>query len=388
MRNLWQAFVQFFVSLKLTVALLVLSLLLVFFATLDQQNLGVWGIQQKWFHSIVVLQDMKGFPFPIFPGGYFLGGLLLINLISAHVYRFKLSLRKSGIFLTHVGLILLLIGELLSGILQEDFQMQLTEGETKSYAESQRLNELAVIDASDPKFDDVVAIPEKFLEQKASLQHPKLPFRVSIRAYYPNAAVQRRDQAPNAPPSLATSGAGPQIAVTPLPITYRADERNVPAAFVEFTASDNSTLGTWLVCTDLMPQTFSYEGKTWKFTLRPERRYNPYELSLLKVTNDIFPGTDIPKNFSSRVHIKSDDGKDDREVLIYMNNPLRFKGMTFYQYQMDAANRNSVLQVVRNPSWLLPYISCILMGLGLVIQFGIHLFGFIRKRTSTRAVAA
>src|SRR5882724_7227452 len=139
MRNLWQAFVQFFVSLKLTVALLVLSLMLVFFATLDQQNLGVWGIQQKWFHSIVVLQEMKGFPLPIFPGGYFLGCLLLINLISAHVYRFKLSLRKSGIFLTHVGLILLLIGELLSGILQEDFQMQLTEGETKSYAESQRL---------------------------------------------------------------------------------------------------------------------------------------------------------------------------------------------------------------------------------------------------------
>src|SRR5882724_1824958 len=135
MRNLWQAFVQFFVSLKLTVALLVLSLMLVFFATLDQQNLGVWGIQQKWFHSIVVLQEMKGFPLPIFPGGYFLGCLLLINLISAHVYRFKFAWRKTGILMTHLGLILLLVGELLSGLWQEDYSMQLAQGVPKNYSE-------------------------------------------------------------------------------------------------------------------------------------------------------------------------------------------------------------------------------------------------------------
>jgi hypothetical protein len=39
--------------------------------------------------------------------------------------------------------------------------------------------------------------------------------------------------------------------------------------------------------------------------------------------------------------------------------------------------------VVRNPSWLLPYIACIMMGLGLSIQFGIHLFAFANKRRKT-----
>jgi hypothetical protein len=71
-----------------------------------------------------------------------------------------------------------------------------------------------------------------------------------------------------------------------------------------------------------------------------------------------------------------------------MNNPLRYAGLTFYQYQMDSERNTSVLQVVRNPSWLMPYIACIMMGLGLVIQFGLHLVGFVGQRSAkaTKAV--
>jgi hypothetical protein len=50
---------------------------------------------------------------------------------------------------------------------------------------------------------------------------------------------------------------------------------------------------------------------------------------------------------------------------------------------MDSANDTTVLQVVRNPGWLLPYISCALMALGLLIQFSIHLVGFIGKRRNS-----
>ena len=63
-------------------------------------------------------------------------------------------------------------------------------------------------------------------------------------------------------------------------------------------------------------------------------------------------------------------------------------GLTFYQYQMTAGELveragetpSSVLQVVRNPGWLTPYIGCALVGAGLVIQFMFHLVGFISKR--------
>jgi hypothetical protein len=39
-----------------------------------------------------------------------------------------------------------------------------------------------------------------------------------------------------------------------------------------------------------------------------------------------------------------------------------------------------VLQVVRNPGWLTPYVGCIMVAIGLMIQFLYHLIGFVSKR--------
>ena len=383
-------FRDFFVSLRLTVVLLALSMGLIFAATLDQVNLGVWAVQAKYFHSLFVLWKIPGteVPLPVYPGGYLLGGFLLVNLISAHVYRFKLSWKKSGILLVHTGLILLLLGEFLTGLWQEEFQMQLKEGETKNYSESYRFNELAIIDTTDPKFDDVVVVPETMLKAGSAIQHPKLPFRVVTKEYYPNAVLSMRTNAAGEAPSLATMGIGPQIAVAPLPLTYKQDERNVPVAFVELVGAEGS-LGTWLLSPQLpAPQTFEYGGHHWRLALRFERAYKPFNLTLLKVTHDVYIGTDIPKNFASRLRLTTLDGKEDREVLIYMNAPLRYAGLTFYQQTMDSVNNVTGLQVVRNPGWLLPYISCVMMALGLLIQFGLHLFSFIGKRRTAQPAAA
>jgi hypothetical protein len=382
--KLLRPFVDFFVSLRLTVVLLVFSILLVFLATLDQVHLGVWGIQHKWFFTFIVVQSVNGFPVPVFPGGYFIGGMLLINLIAAHIYRFKFTWKKSGIWLAHIGVILLISSQFFTGLQQRESQVQFNVGDTKRYSEDFLLDELAVIDATDPKFDDVVAIPESLLARADPIQHPKLPFRIVTRLYYPNSVVQMRSQVPNAPPSPATMDIGPQVAVTPQPITYKQDERNMPADCVELIGPEGS-LGIWLVSPWIdRPQSFDYAGRTWQLVMRSKRYYTPYTMTLLQVKNDVYPGTDIPKNFSSQVRIH-DETKGDRDVLIYMNNPLRYGGLTYYQYQMNKANGLSVLQVVRNPSWRLPYIACALVALGLLIQFGLHLVGFIRKRSAIAA---
>src|SRR6478735_2922591 len=271
-------FRDFFVSLKLTVVLLALSIVLIFWATLAQVQLGIWGVQQKFFHAFFVLEQIPGtsVPVPVFRGGYFIGGLLLINLVAAHVYRFRLEWRKAGIQLTHTGLIVLLVGELISGIMQVESQMRIEEGATSKYSESYRLNELAILDTSNPDYDDVVALPEDLLADGGVIQHPKLPFQLRIRDYYPNAVVQMRDQAPNAPPALATAGIGSRLAVTPIPLTYKQDERNTPAANIEVVTPEGS-LGTWLVSPVLgMPQKFDYQGRTWQLALRFKRYYHPF----------------------------------------------------------------------------------------------------------------
>jgi hypothetical protein len=382
---------DFLVSLKLTIVLLVFSMVLVFAATLDQVNLGIWAVQEKYFRSFVVYTQVGRFALPVFPGGYTVGGLLLANLIAAHVFRFAFSWRKAGIVLTHLGLIVLLVGELLSGIWQEDFHLRLTEGEMKNYAESFQRYELALIDATEAAFDDVVAIPEELVARKRPIQHPKLPFRVVPKTFYPNSSLHMRaagaepmagDQFP-----AATAGVGSHVVAAPQPVTYRSNERNVPSALVELMGPENS-LGTYLVSAHLPEaQTFTYGGRIWKIALRLERRYQPFSLTLLKFSHDRYAGTDIPKNFSSRLRLATADGNESREVLIYMNNPLRYGGLTFYQAGFENDDRTTVLQVVRNPSWLVPYIACGLMTLGLTVQFSIHLFAFVRRRRPVAAAA-
>ena len=138
----------------------------------------------------------------------------------------------------------------------------------------------------------------------------------------------------------------------------------------------------------LVPQTIEAAGKKFIFTLRPTRIYHPFSLTLLKATHTVYAGTDIPKDFRSRVRLQNPKTGENREVEISMNHPLRYAGLTFYQYQMSAGEMveragqtpSSVLQVVRNPSWLTPYIGCILVGLGLTVQFLFHLVGFVSKR--------
>jgi len=69
---------------------------------------------------------------------------------------------------------MLLVGELLSGLWQEDFHLRLNEGDTKNYAESYRDHELAIIDTTDPKFDDVVTIPEGLFAKHAAGAAPEV----------------------------------------------------------------------------------------------------------------------------------------------------------------------------------------------------------------------
>jgi hypothetical protein len=117
--------------------------------------------------------------------------------------------------------------------------------------------------------------------------------------------------------------------------------------------------------------------------MRPRRQYLPYSMTLKKFSHDVYEGTNIPKNFSSLVHLSNPAKGEARDVLIYMNQPLRYGGKAFYQASFGKNDTLSILQVVENPGWLLPYVSCVLVGLGLLVHFGIGL----RRALGRRATA-
>ncbi len=374
--------IKFFASLRLTVVCLGLGIVLVFWGTMAQVDMGLFKAQNEFFRSFFIFWGPKSaaWRIPIFPGGYLVGGVLLINLVAAHFMRFKLTREKVGIWLIHIGLILLLLGQLLTDMLSRESILHLREGEAKNYTEATRENELAVIDTTDPDVQKVVAIPQGFLIRHKDIHRAELPFSLRVKEFFPNSVVDNRTADSAAPPP-ASQGVGPQLVVKGVPRVTDMDHRDVPSAVVEVVTPEGASLGTWLVSEFIdRPQSFSWNNHTYNLAMRLRRYYKPYSLQLLKFRHDVYLGTDIPKNFSSRVALKRPDTGESREVDIYMNNPLRYAGETYYQADWDKDDHGTVLQVVHNPSWLTPYLSCVLVGLGLIVQFSTHLLGFTFKR--------
>lgn len=437
-------------SLRLTVTLLALGIAVVFFGTLAQTEDGLYVAQSRYFRSWFSTwsphtPSLKWIIIPL-PGGYLLGTALLVNLIAAHIARFKFSWKKSGILISHLGIIVLLVGQLATDMFARESRMSFAEGEWRNYSEDFQETELVFLsDTSDAAMHSVVAIPESLLKTGENFVLPVLPFTFKVRQWIANSDpvfVPPMMAQTNAPQT--SHGIGRVFTFTEVPVTRKMDDKNVPSALLEIASTNGTSLGTWAVSdwagepslrpgamrfwvrsfsgatseqqmAEAMeqyfpmtrpiyskliePQSVTVDGRKYSFLLRPRRYYQPFSVQLLKTTHEVYAGTadgpggeGIPKNFQSRVLVDHPT-KGRREVDIYMNNPLRYEGLTFFQYQMGrdeiAANRGtSTFQVVKNPSWLTPYLGCVLVSLGLLVQFGIHLGAFLSKPRNAAAAAA
>ena len=406
--------VAFLTSLKLTVTLLACSIVLVFIGTLAQADEGLYGAQAHYFKQwLVIGANLFGHHVPFFwPGGYLLGVLLLVNLVCAHIYRFQLTTKKIGIQLAHAGVIVLLVGQLSTDLLSREMQMQFTEGESRNYSESATDYELVFKIG-----EQLTAIPAKLLHTGEDLKIDSLPFTVRVKNFWHNSDLNfRAPMLQNAPP-LTSNGVALKFDFRPVPDVKTTEQKNIPTAVIEL-VNANGSLGVW-VASDyagdaaviqgildgytertgpemarkivgelVAPQRVQVDSQPVTFFMRPMRIKHDFSLTLVKATHTVYPGTDIPKDFRSRVRIDNAATGEHREVEISMNHPLRYGGYTYYQYQMTAGEMveragqtpSSVLSVVRNPGWLTPYIGCGMVGVGLVIQFLKHLVGFVTKK--------
>jgi hypothetical protein len=395
-------------SLKVTVVLFALSMGLVFLGTIAYKDLGMWRVLHDYFRSWTIVwipfqvlvrfgQTFFGVSadatlpgrFP-YPGGWLLGGLLLVNLLAAHITRLRVTWKRSGILILHLGVIVLMLGELVTGIFSVENRMQIPLHQSANYLVDYKKPELAIIDPSQPKTDRVVVIPGSLLRDGRLIQNKDLPFDVEVNQFMVNSSNPRPVEPGTE--TRATAGDGIKLAVAPKPeVSGFGDDSDVPSAFVTFKKKGTGeSLGTylvsawwsdnWLAGLVERPQVVSLGGKRYEVFLRFQRTYTPYKVELLEFHHDTYIGTETAKNYSSRVRLTDPTRGAEREVTISMNNPLRYDMQTFYQSGVLANDRGTVLQVVDNPAWIIPYIACTLVALGLVIHFGMHLVSFLQRR--------
>jgi len=413
--------VSILASLRLTVILFAFSIGLVFFGTLAQKIDGIGTVVDRYFWSWGVLIELQPtFEFckiffglkkdataPTwakipFPGGKLIGLLMFINLLAAHITRFRFTWKRTGIWVAHSGILLLFIGEAITREFQVEQRMTIPEGESTNFTVDTRNYELALTTPDSEGNHRVTVVPGSFLEKAAKrkerIKSDELPVDIEVLEYMSNSKLEdpASPQKPDGPANRATAGIGKDMVALKIPDVSGADleqKIDLPSVYVTlYEKGKDNVIGTYLVSlwftfnpfereSTRAKQSAKVDGKEYDLAFRGTRYYKPYSLELVKFKFDKYKGTKAAKNYSSDLVLRDPERGYERDVHIEMNEPMRYRGETYYQSNFDKdTEKTTILQVVRNPGWIIPYVSCGMVTVGLLFHFILYLSQYLVRR--------
>lgn len=351
-------------SQKITVIGLICLFLLTFWGTLYQTHSGLFAAQEKFFRSWVVMIGVIPFP-----GAKLVIWVLTINLIAASLFVFQWTWKKAGIHILHWGMLALLIGGGITHYMGMEAQLTLAEKSSSNMVYSLEEWELSVWKASEKKElgRKVTAIDDYFLEENKSFDLEAFKSQIQIKAFYPNASAYTASNDPKHAKFLNASGI---IEIAPRKLDPE-QTNNQPGLVLDWImgTEKSDTLSVILYGAEMQPTLLKTPQGDVSIQLRRKRTQLPFKVKLIDFKKSTHTNTMMAKAYESIVEIEDEGLK--REVLIYMNNPLRLKGYTLFQasFSQDGMNETSTFSVTNNPGRLLPYISSLITGFGLILHF-------------------
>ncbi|MFO1092719.1 MAG: cytochrome c biogenesis protein ResB [Planctomycetaceae bacterium] len=369
-------------------------------------NAGPGQSSQRWLLGLTAVALLTGLVWTVVNAGTRLddaymrilyqlvkGTVAGLVLLAGCVMVFR---KRAGIVLLHAGIGLIMVSEVLVGVQAEEADMRIEEGRSSNFVEDKRTYELAFV-ARNGTEEHHAVIPARLLEKDQTVSNPELPVDVKVVEIYKSASVVPPSRAGDAP-NPATAGIGKLSVAVPKPVSVGTDTSgavDMPAAYVQLIDKrTKQVLGTYLVSTELdlfsvgeNRQTFTADGKDYDIGLRFKRTYKPYVITLHDVQKEDYIGTSTPRDYSSFVRLVDQERGIDRDnVRIWMNNPLRYAGESFYQigFQPEGlipgTKAWTTLQVVKNTGWMIPYVACMIVFVGMFAQFGLTLLRFLQRR--------
>jgi len=317
----------------------------------------------------------------------FAGVVLLAGCIAV----FK---KRAGIVLLHAGIGLMMCYDVLVGMKHVESQMQIMEGETVNFSRDMRDAEFAVSQPLKGNQEQVTVLDAFRLSTPgATITDKRLPFTIQVLEYYPNSTILGpRQSLPKGVPEKnpATAGLGLQIRAVPVAGSTGTDVKSTfdaPSAYLKLTDPAGKDLGTYMVSAlvdvglDNAVETVTVGDQTYEIGLRFRRVYNPFTITLNDFQKNDYKGTNTVRDFSSYITLDDPGRQTKFDNRIWMNNPMRYAGKTFYQSSYGPDQKSTVLQVVDNAGWMTPYVACMMVVVGLVFHFGQTLLRFLHRRS-------
>lgn len=342
-------------SFKLNLFVLCSLALLVFFGTIYQSKHGLYMAQKVFFDSLIVHDGWL-----ILPGVRLVMWLAFLNLSAFMIFKFKYTWKKIGLIVSHIGLILILVGGFYNLHFSTESILNLREGEQSSKSEAYYDWQILIADS-----EKTVVLPIDISSNKISAKNINTLNQVfpelKIDKFYQNARI------------FETPFAGTIAKEFKVKQEY---EQNQPCIVL----SDKNNQEYFLDNFD--HKSFDYQNG-YKFILKRKSYELPIIIALEDVERELHPNTQIAKSYSSKIIVKENFAEQGRKAKISMNKPFRYKDYTFFQsgFGIDSDSQEfTSLAVVKNKGRLLPYIASLLTTLGLVVHSLISLFNFLRRK--------
>ena len=341
---------------KIFVATIAWLIILVFVGTIDQKYIGLYAAQNKYFSSIILWL----WYIPV-PGGMLTMLILTCNLIAFLFQKNIWNTKKMGIIIIHLGSILLLLGGGITYFFSFEGAMPITtKYKISNFIYSYHDKELVIINEN--QYLDSLEFTnfnEKVLFVGNQITYPTIPFNIEIINYCKNAKVTINNDIECIEPEIedAENNSAINLFLQAKDTTYQ----NINGKYISALGYENPRI--------------NINNINYRIVLQPKKTYLPFSIELINVTEVLHPNSKIAKSYTSEVNIL--DNNQSRRKVIEMNIPLRYKGYTFYQahYEEDSITgiKTSVLAVVKNYGRLFPYISSVIMCIGVLLQMFVRI---------------
>ena len=385
---------RFMTSYGLVVVVLVLMMVLTLFGTLEQTHRGINDVVETYFNSAFVVHWIGGVPIPL-PGGYFLMVMLFINLLCGAIIKARKDWRHPGMLIAHGGILLLLLGGMVSTHFSIRGYMQIFEGGMSNEFVSFYEWQVEIVEVGEDGMlkERALVVPPSDLssirqDEQRVFTAEELPFDFIVNGYAVNSRPMRSDATVKEAPRVVDG-----FALHPLELE-KEEETNLPGMYAAFRGGDlKEEVEAILWGGAFDPFTLEVGERKFAVSVTKKKWTTPFDVRLDEFVAVYHPGSEIPAKFES--YITKIEGEVEEPVKIWMNHPLRHDGYTLFQRSFGSkegdprtGHQYSVFDVVKNPADQWPLYSLTIVGVGLLIHFLQKLASYLKKALAKEVAVA
>ena len=288
-------------SLKITVACLILFMVITILGTLYQVDHGINEARETFFSSWFIM-FMGGIPFP---GGQLILWIFAVNLLSSCFTKIGFRLNKLGIWLSHIGLLVLCFSAFYTYIFSVEGRLQLVEGESSQFAQIDDKWELAVwFEKNGSRF--VTSYPVNSGSQNDMYTFEPEGIDIQVKKYYENSTPLQS--------TSELSNYSNDSGITDMKmIESGTTGMDAPGIFID--VSNDELKQVLLYGREINPTSIKINNLNLFFQLRPQCLKLPAEIELVDVEQQLYEGTGIAKSYESRIKLKQHDSSREARIL-------------------------------------------------------------------------